>query len=86
MVDSIKPTFSAYAAKNNPYKPTQAAAGVESHSEDKQHQQPIWNRVDRRKAGDRRKQQRGKDRKFEMRSSEGRRRTDRAHPSIETKA
>lgn len=86
MVDSIKPTFGTMSTKNNPYRSSQTAQGVESHSDEKQKKKPNWDRLERRHEGDRRRERNKKYSKFEMRRSPGRRRSDRPHPSIETKA
>ena len=88
MVDPLKPTFATYSTKTNAYSKAGAARGVEGHIDDKQPKERLWNRKERRGRGDRRHNSATTKKRtnFEMRSSLGRRRTDRTHPSIETKA
>ncbi len=86
MVDSIKPSFGTYTAKSGPKSIVRSAHAVDSHSEEKPSAKPVWDRVERRKSGDRRRQSRAQYASFEMRKGFGRRKTDRPHPSIETKA
>jgi hypothetical protein len=85
MVDSIKPTSGNLPVSQPTYKAGNATTAI-SPAGDKEHSQPNWNKVERRKKKDRRLLQSSKDPKFEMRASRGRRREDRAQPSIETKA
>ncbi len=86
MVDSIKPTIGTIATKKNPYRSTSATQAVESHSDEKQPSPPQWDRRERRSGRDRRHNTKGKRREFEMRLNPGRRKSDRPHPTIETKA
>jgi len=85
MVDSIKPTFSTYATQKGPYKVSQSVQAVSPPSEDKPHQGPQWDRVDRRRSGDRRQRRLKHDQKFEMRRSRGRRRSDQPRANIDVK-
>jgi hypothetical protein len=84
MVDSIKPTYRPLTTTQHQRR--DAASEVESHNDDKE-ALPVFRGRDRRRGGDRRNRE-GEIRKeiFEMRNSDGRRKSDRSHPSIETKA
>lgn len=83
MVDSIKPTYrpltTTQSARRN------VASEVESHNDDKA-TSPFYRGRERRRGGDRRNLRQVRKEIFEMRTSAGRRKTDRSHPSIETKA
>lgn len=85
MVDSIKPTTGNLPVANTTYKAGSATTAI-SPGADKEHQQTLWDRRERRKNKDRRHHYSSKDAKFEMRRGTGRRREDRLQPSIETKA
>lgn len=85
MVDSIKPTFSTHATQNDAYKVSKSVQAVSPASEDKPHQGPQWDRIERRRPGDRRRRQLRQDKKFEMRRSRGRRRSDQPRLSIDIK-
>lgn len=88
MVDSIKPSVGALGPRTSPYSTSQPVRELEpnSGSSYSEEAQSYWNRIERRKAADRRRNRNSHHPKFEMRYGRGRRKGDRRYPTIETKA
>ena len=84
MVDTIRSSARSLPLRNASYKAVSSAPAV-SPSGDKEQQQRVWQKPDRRKNKDRRCQHSSKHPKFEMRRNRGRRKDDRTQPVIETR-
>ena len=83
MVDSIKPTYSPVPVSSPSKRGVDAPESAQGAGHERWSSKPLF--VERRKKRDRRRES---DERpiYDMRVSRGRRKTDRIHPSIETKA
>ena len=86
MVDSIKPTYRSVPLNNQGKKTVEAPEGSQGAGDDAHQLGTPPPLRDRRKKRDRRQNQRDSRPVYDMRSGRGRRKTDRGHPTITTKA